>query len=168
MTDNIFSKCILTRSINLKLNEVNRIDKNLLKIITRKISGKCIKEGLVRSGSIKVLSHSSGLLVSNSVQYELIIECEVCNPVEGMEIECKVENITKAGIKSKLDMEDSPMIIFIARDHHYKNKNFSKVKEGDMIRVKIVGQRYELNDKFVSVIGELINDKKKKLKIKLT
>ena len=165
MTNNIFSKCILTRSVNLQFKQINKVEKNILYKIIKEISGKCVKEGLVKKDSIKIVSYSAGLLISDNVQYETIIECEVCNPVEGMVIECKVEHITKAGIKAQLDMADSPLIVFIARDHHYKNKAFSKIKERDKIKVKIVGQRYELNDKFISVIGELMNNKKK-VKIK--
>jgi hypothetical protein len=38
---------------------------------------------------------------------------------------------------------------------------FADVKEGDKITVRVIGQRFELNDKFVSVIGELIKPKEK-------
>jgi hypothetical protein len=30
------------------------------------------------------------------------------------------------------------------------------VKPGDMIHIRVVGKRFELNDKHVSVIGELV------------
>jgi hypothetical protein len=33
---------------------------------------------------------------------------------------------------------------------------FSQIKENDMLQVRVLGQRYELNDKFISVIAELI------------
>ena len=32
-------------------------------------------------------------------------------------------------------------------------------KEGDKINVRVIGQRFELNDKFVSIIGELVKEK---------
>jgi hypothetical protein len=34
---------------------------------------------------------------------------------------------------------------------------FSQIKENDILQVRILGQRYELNDKFISVIAELIS-----------
>ena len=46
------------------------------------------------------------------------------------------------------------------------------MKPGDKIKVRVIGQRYELNDSYISVIAELIEDraakygKKKKLVIK--
>ena len=73
-----------------------------------------------------------------------------------MSIECIVKNITKAGIRAELEgFENSPLVIFVARDHHYSVKDFSSINEDDRIHIKVVGQRFELNDKYVSVIAEL-------------
>jgi sugar/nucleoside kinase (ribokinase family) len=73
-----------------------------------------------------------------------------------MRISCAVKNITNAGILAHTDEgEYSPLNIFIARDHHYNVAYFSELKEGDIIMVRVIGQRFELNDPFVSVIGEL-------------
>jgi len=47
-------------------------------------------------------------------------------------------------------------VIFIARDHHYYVDKFADIKEDEIIQVKIIGTRFELNDKYVSVIAELI------------
>ena len=44
----------------------------------------------------------------------------------------------------------------VGRDHHYNNTEFNNIKEDDIIQVKIVGMRFELNDTYVSVIAELI------------
>ena len=40
-----------------------------------------------------------------------------------------------------------------------------KVKEGDKINIRVIGQRFELNDKFVSIIGQLVREQKPKLVI---
>ena len=47
------------------------------------------------------------------------------------------------------------MVIFISRDHHYNHASFSSLKEGDIIKVKIIGHRFELYDEQISVLGEL-------------
>ena len=36
---------------------------------------------------------------------------------------------------------------------------FNEVKDGDKINVKVIGQRFELNDKYISIIGELVKEK---------
>ena len=77
-----------------------------------------------------------------------------------MIIECIVENVTKAGIKARVDEDISPLIIFIARDHHFGNDYFSKIDSSAItevvkIKIRVIGQRYELNDSQISVIAEL-------------
>ena len=37
---------------------------------------------------------------------------------------------------------------------------FSAVKPDDEIEVKVIGQRFELNDKYISIIAELVEPKK--------
>ena len=51
--------------------------------------------------------------------------------------------------------QTGPVTIFLARDHHYNNKSFGKLAEGQRIYVKVIGQRFELNDSYISVIGML-------------
>ena len=64
------------------------------------------------------------------------------------------KNITKAGIRAEVEDDDNSLIIFVARDHNYLNKSFSNVKENQEIIVRVIGQRFELNDKNISVIAE--------------
>jgi hypothetical protein len=74
-----------------------------------------------------------------------------------MLISCVAKNITKAGIRAESASDvPSPVVVFIAKDHHYNISYFNEVKEGDKIIVRVIGQRFELNDKYVSIIGELI------------
>jgi CTP synthase (UTP-ammonia lyase) len=35
---------------------------------------------------------------------------------------------------------------------------FNSVKENDNIKVKVIGQRFELNDKYISIIASLVED----------
>ena len=77
-----------------------------------------------------------------------------------MIIPCVVKNITKAGIRAESAGEvPSPVVLFIAKDHHYNVPHFTDIQEGDKISVRVIGQRFELNDKYVSIIGELIKEK---------
>ena len=43
---------------------------------------------------------------------------------------------------------------------------FSQVNEGDKIEIKVIGQRFELNDKYISIIAELIDPSKSEKKMK--
>ena len=73
-----------------------------------------------------------------------------------MELSCIVKSITKVGIRAELNETYNPYLIFVARDYNYNNEEFSKINLNDIINVKVIGQRYELNDSFISVIGELL------------
>ena len=82
-----------------------------------------------------------------------------------MRILCKIDNITKAGIRaSYYNQIESPVTIFIARDHYANNPLFLKLLEGDLINVKVIGTRFELNDKNIYIIAELLRKIKNKKK----
>ena len=153
----IYTKILLNDNICINYNNVNKNTEEILKnSIKNKIEGKCINDGYVKIDSVKILSYSAGELLSNYVVFNIVYECEICNPSTYTNLTCNVKNITKAGIKAELDINPSPLLIFIARDHHYNNKEFSNIKIDDVIDVNILGNRYELNDTFISVIAELI------------
>ena len=155
--DNIYSRVLINKKVVLKIVNIGTNIKQVLeKAIAIQIEGKCIIEGYVKPGSIAVITFSSGVISAADIVFEVVFECLVCSPVEGMILRCIAKNITKAGIRAETNEEPSPVVIFIARDHHYKSDYFSTVKENDSIQVKVIGQRYELNDKYVSVIAELL------------
>lgn len=162
----IYMQNVLVRKVYLDINEIGgNIAANLEKKLRREIESKCIKEGYVKPRSTKILSYSCGVLKANKVEFLVTCECLICRPVEGMRIfKCIAKNITKAGIRAELRTEGdepSPIVVFVARDHHYDNKYFATVKEDDEINVRVIGQRYELNDTYVSIIAELLEPKEK-------
>jgi DNA-directed RNA polymerase subunit E'/Rpb7 len=154
---NLFSNALITKKVHVNIQNIgNNIKQTLEKMVATEIEGKCIVEGYVKPGSTKIMTYSSGLIHSASVTFEVVYECSICSPVEGMNITCIAKNITKAGIRAETLDSPSPVVIFVARDHHYITPYFSEVKENDEIVVKVIGQRYELNDKYISIIAELM------------
>uniref|UniRef100_A0A6C0EPF5 Uncharacterized protein n=1 Tax=viral metagenome TaxID=1070528 RepID=A0A6C0EPF5_9ZZZZ len=165
----IYSRCLISRNINLPIVSIGKNIKDTIeKCIAHNFEGKCIIEGFVKPGSSKLVSHSSGLINRGTdISFEVVFECEVCFPVEGMLISCVAKNITKAGIKAEAENEyPSPVVIFIAKDHHHNVLYFSEIKEGDKFNTRVIGQRFELNDNYVSVIGELVKPKSDKYVMK--
>jgi DNA-directed RNA polymerase subunit E'/Rpb7 len=149
----IFMPNMITKRISLPMVYIGSNIKSILeKMIATQIEGKCIVEGYIKPGSVKILTYSSGMIVADSVTFEIVFECLVCSPVEGMLIDVVAKNITKAGIRAEYDSQPSPIEVFVARDHHYKSSYFASVKENDKIRIRVIGQRYELNDKYISII----------------
>ena len=158
----VYSRCLITRNIVLPITAVG---KNILEVIEQNVSanfeGKCIVEGYLKIGSTKIITYSSGVISRGiNISFEVVFECDVCFPVEGMLISCIAKNITKAGIRADSAYEEpSPVVVFVAKDHNYNNDAFSEIKEGDKFNIRVIGQRFELNDKYVSIIGELVKPK---------
>ena len=160
MTTNIYTRNILNFNISIDFKDINsNIYELLEKKIKKKYEGICIEEGFVKPDSIKLVTYSSGELYSNFVSYNVVVECLIANAVESMELECVVKTITKVGIKAEINDSVSPFVIFVTRDHHHNSETFSKINENDTIIVRVIGQRYELNNKFIAVIAELVNIK---------
>ena len=155
--NNVYSKSILCQKILLSINEIGGNIKEILekKIISRN-EGKCIKQGFIRPNSIKIISFSSGIINSSYIEFQTVFECLLCHPVEGMNLECNVKTITKAGVHAEVITYDVvPITVFIARDHHNTNNKFAAIRENAKIKVKVIGVRFELNDSFICVIASL-------------
>ena len=114
-------------------------------------------EGYIKPESTKVITFSSGIIKGPNIIFEVVFECMSCFPVEGMLIQCVAKNITKAGIRAEsFDEKPSPIVVFITRDNHFMMPYFSTIKENDKFVARIIGQRFELNDKYISIIADLV------------
>ncbi len=161
-TQSVYSRCLLTRKFALPITAIGKnLKENIEENIRVNFEGKCVVEGFIKPGSAQIVTYSSGTIErGNCIMFETVFECDVCFPVEGMIIPCLAKNITKAGIRCESANEvPSPIIVFIAKDHHYSSAQFNEIKEGDNLNVKVIGQRFELNDKYISIIGELVREK---------
>jgi DNA-directed RNA polymerase subunit E'/Rpb7 len=161
----VYTQSLLTMKVHLSIKEVSKnMKQNLERKITKTTEGKCIAQGFIRPNSVKLMTYSSGNVNSDSIEFQVVFECMICYPMEGMLIECQSKTITKAGIHAEvLDTDGTvPIIVFIARDHHYKEKEFSNIKENAKITIRVIGVRFELNDPYISVIGKLIDSTEQK------
>jgi len=160
----IYSHNVLSRTVWLPFNVLgSNIRENIEQMLKEKMEGKCVKEGYIKPDSIRILSYSSGVIKDKFVEFQVSFECLICRPVEGQRFKCIVKNITKAGIRAETNEEPSPVVVFIARDHHHNVQTFHNLKENDTINVRVIGIRYELNDKYISVIAEYIEPRKIKM-----
>ena len=160
--ESVYSRCLLTRKIVLSINFIGKnLDEVIEEYIHNNFEGKCIVEGFVKPNSCKIIKYSSGLIERGSnIIFEVVFECDICFPVEGMLIKCVVKNVVKAGVRAESANDvPSPVVVFVAKDHHYNLQYFNDIQVGDYISVRVIGQRFELNDKYVSIIGELVKEK---------
>ena len=157
----VYSTSLNTIKIECGIEAVNTsLLTNLENQIKFQVEGKCIPEGYVKPDSVKIISNSSGLLSGDKVKFEVVYQCLVCFPVSGMLLNCKAKNITKAGIRAEDENETpSPYVLFIAKDHFYDQDKFLSIQENDTFIARVIGQRFEINDTFISIIGEVVKKK---------
>jgi len=155
---NVYSLSQITKSITLPIGAIGKeLHQTIERTIAAMVEGKCIVEGFVKMESVK---YSSGLVKSDSVTFNVVFECSVCFPVSGMLLNCVAKNITKAGIRAESSEETpSPFVLFIARDHYYASDYFNSIEEKEKFTARVIAQRFELNDKYVSIIAELVPQK---------
>jgi DNA-directed RNA polymerase subunit E'/Rpb7 len=159
----VYSLSQITKKIGLPITAVGRgLHQTIEETIAAMIEGKCIVEGYVKLHSVRIITYSSGIIKGTDIIFDVVFECEVCFPVAGMLFNCVAKNITKAGIRAEsADESPSPFVLFIARDHYYDSDYFNSIEENEKFTAKGILQRFELNDKYVSIIAELVTPKRR-------
>jgi len=126
---------------------------NYFKILEKKIQDKSLKVGVIGLGYV-------GL--------PLLIQCIKKNFfVYGFDNDQKKIDMLQNG-KSYIKHINQSEIKKIKSNKIRFTNNFSKIKEHDSIVIRVIGIRYELNDKYISIIAEFIDKfvpPKKRIKI---
>ena len=164
--DAVYTPSRLLKKLTISIQHVQKDMTPVFQDILKKMEGQCCEEGFVEPDSVQIDSYSAGTIQGSNVIFDVVILCNLAYPSAGQLYEAKVENITKAGVKCRLDRSVSPFVIFIARDHHYNHERFADVKEGDILIIKVIGQRFVLHDENIGVIATLqeLKTSKKDLK----
>jgi len=102
MNSNIYFKTIIYQDVILQPKHLNNnFEKNLEDQVISKISGKCINEGFVMPGSIKIVGRSIGncnnYQFNGIIKFKLALACTICNPPKESTIKVKIEKINKHG-----------------------------------------------------------------------
>jgi DNA-directed RNA polymerase subunit E'/Rpb7 len=149
--------------IYLKPTDLNfKIDNIILSKLKRKIEGKCIKEGYIIPDSVIIQSRTLGMINNASFDgmttYKVTFTCNICNPINGQIIRCKVGNIDKSQVICYIDEEEiSPIEIYLFKQHHVGNEEYASLKNGDIVSVKIGGSKWEFESTQIISIAQLIS-----------
>ena len=154
--DNIYFNCILTKKIVVESKYLNEnIDEHIIKYLKKKIENLCIDEGFVKEDSVKFLKKSIGMLsgskFTGDITYEIAYTADICNPVIGNIIDCKVKFINKLGILGN----NGPIVIIVGKQFHTNDDELNKINENDIIKVEIIAKKFHLNDSEIKVVGRL-------------
>ena len=164
----IFIKEVLVDKVKIKPTNLGKnIREILTHILVKKYEGICSHHGYIKPGSIEILKHSSGQLLTVSLNgdviYNVVFKAEVCNPMVGCHVTAKVINMNKFGILAEagimIGSSHTPILeIIIAKNtiDIASNVNLEAIKIGDIISVEILGKKYELMDKKISIVGKIV------------
>lgn len=173
-TNDFFIKTLLTDKVKLQPQYLCKNVENVLyRILARKFEGTCSYHGYIKSGSIKISRISMGQIqafsLNGDVVYTVTYHAEVCNPSIGSIVKAKVVNMNKFGILAECSIEinnrNVPILeIIIAKNtvEIVSEVDFEAIAIGQDIFVEILGKKYELNDKKISVVGKIIKTKDQK------
>jgi len=150
----LYMKQLLTRKITLPIQSIGSNQQTIIETyLKRTIEGRCIPEGFVRPNSIRIVRITYPILSGTNVIIHVIFTALICNPVANIEFKGVITNKTKAGLIVRSREDISPIIVFLARDHHYKNRRFNRMNVGDTVNVRIIGRRFEIGDTYIYCIG---------------
>jgi len=157
--DNIFFNCILTKKIIVESKYLNEnIDEYINKSLKTKTEAICINEGYIKNDSIKIFKKSAGILLGSrftgDITYNVAYTADICNPVIGNIIDCKVKFINKLGILGN----NGPVVIIISKQFHIDDEYFNKIKENDIIKVEVIAKKFSINDIEIKVVGKIWNE----------
>jgi DNA-directed RNA polymerase subunit E'/Rpb7 len=151
--------------VQLKPNELDaRMEEHILFKLQQQYEGICSRHGFIKPGSLKIIERTLGHLVkahfNGHIRFDLTVVAECCNPIEGMVVSATVKNKNQMGIlaESLVSIEGTMVpvldIIIPKRTAGISSEiPLDNLNVGDMVQVEVLGKRYQLNDKKISIIG---------------
>ena len=162
INSNLYKNVLLDEYIYLRPVDLNyKIDDIILAKLKLKVEGRCLKIGYVMPNTIKIQSRSLGMINNASFDgmttFKITFTCDVCNPIIGQIIKCQVANIDKSQIVCYIDAhESSPVEVYLFKQNHSNNVEYTNLKIGDIISAKVGGSKWEYKDKQIVSIAVLV------------
>ena len=169
---NIYTRQLVDYKIVIPFNKFTKlIDEYIIDYAKKNICNKCYKQGYISDKNIKIINKTAPMLENSQLNYNVLYEFDVFSPYEGLQLYVKVNSITKIGIKAIIteDNNKNPTVVFASRmhnDHIIMNDeesneevidmNKKTVSIGDIIKVNVIGHRYEINDPSIYILGIII------------
>jgi hypothetical protein len=173
----VFMPVRFRTQVQLSPNSITtgNIDDHVHEKIKKSLEGICSRFGYIRPGSIEIVKRSMGCLMkahfNGHIKYDIVCKADVCNPVRGMVFKAIVKNKNELGILAegaiildgtKLSVLD---VLIPRRSAGITSEiDLDTVDVGDEVFAEVLGKRYQLNDKKISVIARAVKDTKIKQK----
>ena len=142
----------------------------IMEKLRRNLEGICSRYGYIKVGSLEIVKRSAGKLMKQHfngfIQFTVICKGDVCNPVKDSIIKAHVVNKNALGIlaESYIDGSSEPVLDIIVPKKTagiVSEIDVEDISIGDDIFVRVIGKRFQLNDKKISIIGKVVAEKAK-------
>jgi len=172
MSSDLFIPIKFKTNVLLLPNELDLdFEKTILNKIKDNYENVCSKYGYIKKNSIKIIKRSIGLVknqhFNGNTSFCVLCLAEICNPIQGSIIKCKVKNINKMGVLAEGYYDNIPIleIIIPLNSAGIKSEiNIETLAKGQEIKIEVCGKKYQLFDKHISIIGRAIKNKEEFIK----
>ena len=131
------------------------------------MEGSCTKYGYIKKNSLKIVKRSIGNVIkqhfNGNILFDLQCIAEICNPINGTIVKCKIKNKNSMGLLAQGYYDDEPILEIIIPKISagiMSEINLDILNIGEEILVEVCGKKFNLYDKSISIIAKAIKDKK--------
>lgn len=159
--DNIFYRVLLSDKVKI---EPRYLSKDYRSYVSNKLKGSmegiCTKHGYIKEGSIELYKVAPGNIeligLNGNIVYDVYYYADICNPLIGNVIKATVTNVNKFGILAEVA---NILEIIIAKNSvnitHDNGVDLENIQIGNQVMVEVIGKKFELNDKKISIVGKI-------------
>jgi DNA-directed RNA polymerase subunit E'/Rpb7 len=161
--DNIFYRVLLNDRIKVAPKYLSKeFRSHIVKKLKEGVEGVCSKHGYVKTDSIELYKVTPGnielISLNGNIVFDVYYYADVCNPLIGNTLKAKVTNVNKFGILAE---SSNILEIIIAKNSvnivHDTQIDLEQIQIGDTIMVEVLGKKFELNDKKISIVGKVVS-----------
>lgn len=168
LADNVVNLITEEFTDNVKIHPrdiTNDMSKSILDVLKKQKEGICSNHGFIKKDSIQLCEIGPGKVELTSfhgyINYTVKYSAQVCNPVKDDIVSATVQNINNFGILCTSTVSDETVLEIIVPKHSpaiVSSINLENVKYGDNVMVQIIGKKYQLYNKKISIIGKIVVD----------
>lgn len=159
-------------NVVLKPSEMDSdFETTILKKLKTLYENVCSKYGYIKNNSIKIIKRSIGIIKSQhfngNVCFDVVCTAEICNPIQGSVIKCKVKAKNSLGLLAEGYYDKIPILEIIVPKISagiQSEVNLDTINIGQEIKIEVCGKKYQLFDKHISIIGKAIKNKEEFIK----
>lgn len=162
-------------SVQLTPTELDcRYQERIYEKLREVYEGNCTKFGFILQNSIEIVKRSCGNFIkqnfNGAIRFDVICRGMTCNPPINSFVEAVIKNKNLLGIlaESSMEIENEKVpildiIIPIKSAGIISDINTEGLSIGDTIMVEVMGKKYQMKDKKISIIGRVITPTKEKV-----